>query len=446
MFESLTDRLQRVFKSLRGQAKLSEKNIADALREVRLALLEADVNFRVVKRFINKIQERAIGKDVMRSLTPGQQVIKIVHEELVNLIGSKSTSLIRASSPPSVYMLVGLQGSGKTTSCAKLAKTIKKEGRKTILVAADIYRPAAIDQLKTLGRQIDVDVFAPGTDLDPVEICEKGLENAKTNGVDTVIFDTAGRLHIDKALMEELQQIKQQTNPSEILLVADAMTGQDAVNIAESFNNDLDITGVILTKLDGDARGGAAISIKSVTGKPIKLAGVGEKLDPLEVFHPDRMASRILGMGDVLSFIEKAESAVTEEQRKEMERKILESSFTLEDFRDQLKQLQKMGSIEQLMQMIPGMGKMKQMHGAIPSDKDFIKIEAIINSMTPIERRNHKIINTSRRRRIANGSGTDLIDVNRMLKQFDQARKMMKKMKKSKNFAKQMQQQNPFFK
>ncbi|MBN1354664.1 signal recognition particle protein [bacterium] len=445
MFENLTDRLQSVFKTLRGHAKLTEGNIAEALREVRLALLEADVNFKVVKRFINQVQERAVGKEVFKSLTPGQQVIKIVHEELVDLLGREKAAMVRAPMPPTVVMLVGLQGSGKTTSCAKLAKTFKKEGRQPMLVAADIYRPAAIDQLKTLGTQIDVPVYAPGTDINPVEICESGLAAAKREGIDTVILDTAGRLHIDRALMDELRNIKSKTNPSEILLVADAMTGQDAVNIAQSFNNDLDISGVILTKLDGDARGGAALSIKSVTGKPIKLVGMGEKLDPLEVFHPDRMASRILGMGDVLSLIEKAESTLSEEQRKSMEKKLLESSFTLEDFKDQLVQLRKMGSFEQLLQMIPGMGKMVQMQGAVPTEKEFKQIEAMISSMTPEERRNHKIINTSRRRRIAGGSGSDIADVNRLLKQFDQARKMMKNIKTSRMFGKITQKQMPFF-
>ncbi len=444
MFDNLTDRLESVFKTLRGHAKLSEKNIKDALREVRLALLEADVNFRVVKRFINQIQERAIGREVMKSLTPGQQMIKIVHEELIALMGKESAPLKRAATPPTIYMLVGLQGSGKTTSCAKLAKTVKKEGRRTLLVAADIYRPAAIDQLKTLGRQIDVEVFSLGSDEDPVEICRQGVEHAKSEHIDTVILDTAGRLHIDQALMEELQRIRAGVNPIELLLVADAMTGQDAVNIAEAFNRDLDITGVILTKMDGDARGGAALSIKAVTGKPIKLVGMGEKLEPLQIFHPDRMASRILGMGDVLSLIEKAESTFSEQKQKELEKKILANSFTLEDFRDQLRQLQKMGSFEQLLQMIPGMGKISKMKGMVPSTRDLKQIEAIISSMTPQERRNHKIINKSRRRRIAKGSGTNIGDVNRLIKKFEQARKMMKNLKKSGKFGKLMQRPGIF--
>ena len=445
MFDNLTDRLQQVFKNLRGHAKLSETNISDALREVRLALLEADVNFRVVKRFVNQIKERAVGHEVLKSLTPGQQVVKIVHEELISLMGKETSGLNRASSPPTVYMLVGLQGSGKTTSCAKLAKMLKKSGRKTLLVAADIYRPAAIDQLKTLGKQIDAPVFAPGTDFDPVEICINGFEHAKAEGIDTVILDTAGRLHIDLALMEELQRIRDKVRPTEILLVADAMTGQDAVNIAESFNSDLDITGVVLTKMDGDARGGAALSIKAVTGKPIKLVGMGEKLDPLEAFHPDRMASRILGMGDMLSLIEKAEASISQKDREEMEKKLLENSFTLEDFRDQLQQLRKMGSLEQLMQMIPGMGKMAKMEGAIPSEKELKKVEAMISSMTVEERKNYKIINTNRRRRVAKGSGSQLADVNRLIKNFEQARKMMKNLKKSGKFANLLQKKRSFF-
>ncbi len=444
MFDSLSDRLQVAFKTLRGHAKLTENNISEALREVRLALLEADVNFRVVKRFINRVQERAVGQNVMKSLTPGQQVIKIVHQELIALMGDKAEKLVRASNPPSVYMLVGLQGSGKTTSGAKLARMIKKEGRKTLLVAADVYRPAAIDQLQTLGRQIGVEVFAPGQDYDPVDICADGMAHAEMEGIDTVILDTAGRLHVDLALMEELRRIKEEVNPVEVLLVADAMTGQDAVNIAESFNRDLDITGVILTKLDGDARGGAALSIKAVIGKPIKLVGTGEKIDPLETFYPDRMASRILGMGDMLSLIEKAESSISVEKQKDLERKLLENSFTLEDFRDQLGQLKKLGSFDQIMQMIPGMGKMAKMPGMAPSDKDIGKIEAVISSMTLRERHNHKIINTSRRRRIAKGSGSSLADVNRLLKQFEQTRKMMKNIKKMGKMGKMLQGQNPF--
>ncbi len=431
MFENLSDRLQAVFKKLKGQAKLTENNIQDAMREVRMALLEADVNFRVVKKFINQVQARAIGQDVMRSLTPGQMVIKIVHDELIQLMGSQYSALSRAPSPPTAYMLVGLQGSGKTTSCAKLAKTIRKDNRKTLLVAADIYRPAAIDQLKTLGQQIQVEVFAPGQDYDPVDICSQGIEHARMNNFDTVILDTAGRLHIDQALMEELQQIKSSVKPAEILLVADAMTGQDAVNIAESFNRDLDITGVILTKMDGDARGGAALSIRSVTGKPIKLIGMGEKLDPLEPFHPSRMASRILGMGDVLTLIEKAESAFSDEQRRAMQDKLLDNSFTLNDFKEQLMQIRKLGSLESLLQMIPGMGNLTKMEGAVPSEKELKRVEAIINSMTPDERDNYRIISTSRRRRIAAGSGTTLVDVNRLLKEFEQTRHMMKNFKKA---------------
>ena len=444
MFENLTDRLQAVFKTLRGQAKLNETNISEALREVRMALLEADVNFRVVKQFVQKVQSRAVGTDVMKSLTPGQQVIKIVHEELIELLGKNTAGLQRSAAPPTIYMLVGLQGSGKTTSCAKLARMMKSQNRKTLLVAADVYRPAAIDQLKTLGRQIDVAVFAPGVEFDPVDICTQGLQSAQKDLVDTVIMDTAGRLHIDQALMEELQRIKSEVHPTEILLVADAMTGQDAVNIAETFNSQLSITGVILTKLDGDARGGSALSIKAVTGKPIKLVGMGEKLEPLEPFHPDRMASRILGMGDMLSLIEKAQSTISEDERQKMQQKLMDDGFTLDDFRNQLRQLRKMGSFEQILQMIPGMGKLAKMDDMVPEDKDFRQIEAMINSMTRDERSNYKIISTSRRRRIARGSGTTLADVNRLIKQFEQMRSMMKNFKKASKFGKFFQRSNPF--
>lgn len=430
MFDNLSDRLQSVFKKLRGHAKLTEENISEALREVRIALLEADVNFRVVKRFINKVQERAVGADVLKSLTPGQQVIKIVHQELIDLMGREAEPLVRSAIPPTIYMLAGLQGSGKTTSCGKLANMMKNDKRRTLLVAADIYRPAAIDQLKTLGRQIGVDVYAPGAEYDPVDICNDAVEKAKKELYDTVILDTAGRLHIDTALIDELKRIKARVHPHEILLVADAMTGQDAVNIAMNFNNELDLTGVILTKLDGDARGGAALSIKSATGKPIKLVGMGEKLTPLEAFHPDRMASRILGMGDILSLIEKAEKQISEEERINMQQKLLDSSFNLEDFKKQISQVRKMGSLEQIISMIPGMGKMAKMQGVMPSEKDIVQVVAIIDSMTVEERQHPKIITTSRRRRIAQGSGTTLVDVNRLLKQFEQTRKMMKNFKK----------------
>jgi signal recognition particle subunit SRP54 len=430
MFDNLSDRLQSVFKKLKGQAKLTDSNISEALREVRIALLEADVNFRVVKTFINKVQERSVGADVMKSLTPGQQVIKIVHEELIELMGRQAEPLTRSATPPTIYMLAGLQGSGKTTSCGKLAKMMKTENRRTLLVAADIYRPAAIDQLKTLGRQTGVDVYAPGSEYDPVDICRDAVEKAVSEIYDTVILDTAGRLHIDAALMDELKRIKSTVKPQEILLVADAMTGQDAVNIAMTFNTELDLSGVILTKLDGDARGGAALSIKSATGKPVKLVGMGEKLTPLEPFHPDRMASRILGMGDILSLIEKAEKEISEEDRKSMQQKLLDSSFNLDDFKKQIGQVRKLGSMEQIMSMIPGMNKIAKMPDMMPSEKDVSGIEAIIDSMTPEERKHPKIINTSRRRRIARGSGTQLMDVNRLLKQFEQTRKMMKNFKK----------------
>ncbi|MBN1879612.1 signal recognition particle protein [bacterium] len=430
MFDNLSDRLQGVFKKLRGQARLTESNISDALREVRIALLEADVNFRVVKQFINRVSERSVGADVLKSLTPGQQVIKIVHQELINLMGRTAEPLTRAPAPPTVYMLVGLQGSGKTTSCGKLARMIAGEKRKTLLVAADIYRPAAIDQLKTIGKQVGVEVYAPGAEYDPVDICRDAVSKGKAELFDTVILDTAGRLHIDTALMDELKNIRKAVNPQEILLVADAMTGQDAVNIAMTFNTDLDISGVILTKLDGDARGGAALSIKSATGKPVKLVGMGEKLTPLEPFHPDRMASRILGMGDILSLIEKAEKEISEDDRLKMQQKLLDSSFNLEDFKKQIGQIQKLGSMEQIMSLIPGMGKMAKMQGMMPSEKEIHQVVAIIDSMTVEERRHPKIISTSRRRRIAAGSGTTLMDVNRLLKQFEQTRKMMKNFKK----------------
>ena len=422
MFESLTERLQNAFSKLRGKGKLSEADLSDGLREVRLALLEADVNYKVVRDFTESIRARATGQEVMRSLTPGQQVIKIVNEEMVNLMGGEATRVNMSSDGPTVLVLVGLQGSGKTTAAGKLARRFSRDGRTPLLVAADIQRPAAITQLQVLGESLNVPVFSMGSNESPVKICQAAVKQAVKNGNEPVIIDTAGRLHIDEELMEELRQIKRQVNPTEILLVADSMTGQDAVNVAKEFNDSLDIDGVILTKLDGDARGGAALSIKAVTGKPIKLVGVGEKLDALEEFHPDRMASRILGMGDVLTLIEKAEAVIDEEEARELERKIIERrGLTLDDFLDQLQQIKKMGSLDQLADMIPGMS------GNFQVDEDQMKrTEAMIRSMTVQERHNPRIINGSRRMRIAKGSGTTVQDVNRLLKQFSQMNRMVR--------------------
>jgi signal recognition particle subunit SRP54 len=432
MFDNLTDKLDSVFKKLRGQGRLTEDNIKQSLREVRLVLLEADVNFRVVKDFVAGVRERAVGQDVLKSLNPAQQVIKVVRDELGRLMGEgEDNSLNLAARPPVPVLLCGLQGAGKTTSCAKLALMLRRQKRNPLLVPADIYRPAAIEQLKTLGKQLDIPVFDSQPDVDPVELCLEAKKFAELNGYDTLILDTAGRLHVDEALMAELQRIKQALQPREILFVADAMTGQDAVNVAESFDQQLDVTGVILTKLDGDARGGAALSIRAVTGKPIKLVGLGEKLDALEVFHGDRMAQRILGMGDVLTLIEKAQAAVDKDEAQAMEQKLRKEGFTLETFRDQLKTLKKMGSMESLLKLIPGAGKaMKQVGDMQLPDKEFKKIEAIINSMTAAERRDQKILNGSRRMRIAKGSGTTVQDVNQLIKRFTEAQKMMKKMQK----------------
>jgi signal recognition particle subunit SRP54 len=430
MFESLSDKLNTVFKKLKGHGKLTEKNIEAGLKEVRMALLEADVHYRVVKNFIADIKSRTMGREVMGSLTPGQQVIKIVNEELTDLMGSRHQALNLSGSTPVSVMLVGLQGSGKTTTAGKLAIFLRKKGKHPYLVPADVYRPAAIDQLQKLGDQIEVPVFPSRVDEDPLQICRDALAAAHQEGCDTLLLDTAGRLHIDEELMDELRQIKEALKPSDILLVADAMTGQDAVNIAASFNEELDIGGVILTKMDGDARGGAALSIKSITGKPIKFIGVGEKLNALEPFHPDRLASSILGMGDVLTLIEKAQEVVDEKRAAELEKKLRKSEFTLEDFRDQLVQVRKMGSLTDLVKMIPGMGQVKQLKNLEVDEREFIKIEAIINSMTPQERRRHTIINGSRRRRIAKGSGTQVQDVNRILKNYTQVLKMIKKINK----------------
>jgi signal recognition particle subunit SRP54 len=430
MFDHLTDKLSLVFKKLRGHGKLTEQNIQEALREVRMALLEADVHFRVAKDFVESVRERAIGEEVMATLTPAQQVIKIVHQQLVTLMGTEQREIKFSGPSPIPVMLVGLHGCGKTTTAAKLARLFKERGRVPYMVPADVYRPAAKEQLYTLASQVQVDFYEPKPGETPLTICQEARNTAVKRGYDTLLIDTAGRLHIDEILMNELRQIRGAVLPREILLVADAMTGQDAVNMAKSFNDQLGIDGVILTKMDGDARGGAALSIRAVTGKPITYIGVGEKIDAIEVFYPDRMASRILGMGDMLSLIEKAQAAFDEKKAKELERKVRRAEFTLEDFRDQLGQLRKMGSLESLFQMIPGFHKFKGMGSFHIADKELVRIEAIINSMTPQERRNHTIINGKRRLRIARGSGTTVQDVNRLLKQFAVTRKMFGKMRK----------------
>jgi len=434
MFATLSDKLDLVFKKLRGQGVMTEENVKDALREVRLALLEADVNFKVVKDFVEKVRSRAVGTEVLQSLAPGQQVIKIVHDELVLLMGGgEDNSLDLAAKPPVAIMLVGLQGAGKTTSCGKLAKYLKAQKRKPLLVPADVYRPAAIEQLKVLGRQLSIEVFDSSPDQKPLDICRAALRYATLNAFDTIIYDTAGRHQIDDYLMEELESIRDELAPREILFVADAMTGQEAVNVAAGFNERLGITGVILTKLDGDAKGGAALSIKAVTGKPVKFVGLGEKLDALDVFHADRLVSRILGMGDVLTLIEKAQATFDEKETDRLQQKMKKSGgqFDLEDFKNQLQQIKKMGSLESIMNMIPGMGKaMKQMQGAQPSEKELKRIEAIIDSMTPKERANHTIINGSRRLRIAKGSGTSVQEVNQLLKRFTEAQRVVKQLQK----------------
>lgn len=426
-FEGLTGKLQAALKKLTGKGKLSEKDVKEAMRDVRLALLEADVNFVVVKDLINRITQRAVGQEIMESLTPGQQVIKIVNEELTALMGGTQSKINMAPNPPTVIMMVGLQGSGKTTTSGKLAGYLKKQGKSPLLVACDIYRPAAIKQLQVVGEKVGVPVFERGQ-VDPVEIAREAVEFAKKQQRDVVIIDTAGRLHINEELMEELSRIKAEVKPHEILLVVDAMTGQDAVNVAKSFDERLGLDGVILTKLDGDTRGGAALSIKAVTGKPIKFVGMGEKLDDLEPFHPNRMASRILGMGDILTLIEKAQASIDEKKAQELEKKLREQQFTLEDFLDQLQQLKKIGSINDIVSMLPGVDVQKLSASGALNEKELIKAEAIIQSMTPEERRNPSIINASRKRRIAMGSGTTIQDVNRLLKSFEQFRHMMKQM------------------
>ncbi len=423
MFDSLTDRLQDVFKRLRGHAKLSEKQVQEVMHEIRLALLEADVNFKVAKEFVSRVQERAVGQEVLGSLTPAQQVIKIVNEEMIELLGSKENSINFSGKLPVTIMLVGLQGSGKTTAAAKLARHLKSKGRSPMLAAADVYRPAAVDQLKVLAERIGVDVIG-SADRKPLDIVESAIKEAPKAGHDTVIIDTAGRLHIDEEMMQEISQIKKRFNPQEILLTVDAMTGQDAVNVALAFKEKVDFDGIVLTKLDGDARGGAALSMRAVTGKPIKFASIGEKLEDLEPFYPDRMASRILGMGDMLTLIEKAQSAYDEEQAAELERKLLKQQFTLEDFLDQMQQLKKMGPLDQLLGMVPGLGK--QMKGVTLDEGQMKRVEAIIQSMTRDERANPNVIGASRRKRIAAGSGTTTQDVNRLLQQFKEMQKLMK--------------------
>lgn len=424
MFDALTEKIEGVFKRLRGHGKLSEANIEEAMREVRRTLLEADVNFRVVKTFIERIRSRAVGQEVLKSLTPGQQVIKVVHEELVHLLGDRHFPLQFSNIPPTVLMMVGLNGAGKTTASAKLARFLKQKGRRVALVAADVYRPAAIEQLEILGRSIDIPVHRGPDGADPVDICVQALSAARNGSADTLILDTAGRLHVDEEMMAEVERIRDRTSPHEILFVADGMTGQDAVNAAVEFKRRLDFSGVILTKMDGDARGGAALSIREVTGVPIKFVGVGEKVDALEAFHPDRMASRILGMGDILSLVERAEQAVSVEQAAALERKLRKEAFTFEDFLEQLQQVRKMGPLDQILDMIPGAGR--ALKGLQLDDRAFVHVEAIIHSMTREERRKPHIIDGSRRRRIAVGSGRNVQEVNRLLKQFQQMQKMMK--------------------
>ncbi|HHV59905.1 MAG TPA: signal recognition particle protein [Clostridiaceae bacterium] len=426
-FEGLSSKLQETIKKLKSKGRITEKDLKEVTREIKLALLEADVNFKIVKDFINKISERALGQDVLESLTPGQQVIKIVHEELIELMGSSQSKLTFSPKPPSVYMLVGLQGAGKTTTCGKLGNLLKKQGKNPLLVACDIYRPAAIKQLQVVGNQLGIPVFSMGDKLNPVDIAKASIEHAKSKQYDTVLIDTAGRLHINEELMEELKNIKNAVKPQEILLVVDAMTGQDAVNVAESFSGKLGIDGVIMTKLDGDTRGGAALSVKAVTGKPIKFAAIGEKMNDIEPFFPERMASRILGMGDVLSLIEKAQAAYDEKKALEMEKKLRTQQFTLEDFLDQMQQMKKMGSLTDIISMIPGLSA-KALKNVNVDEKQMVRMEAIIQSMTPGERSDPSILNASRRKRIAAGSGTSIQEVNKLLKDFQDLKKLLKNM------------------
>lgn len=427
MFDNLVDKMNAAFKKFRSKGKLTEADVKEGMREIKLALLEADVNFKVVRDFIKTVTERAVGSDVLESLMPGQQIVKIVNEELTNTMGGTQSKLTIASKPPTVIMMTGLQGAGKTTHAAKLAGMYKKQGKRPLLVACDIYRPAAIKQLQVVGSQLDIPVFAIEDEKNAVKIARAGIEHAVKHGDDMVFIDTAGRLHIDEDMMQELQDIKAAVQPHEILLVVDSMTGQDAVNVAQSFNDLLDITGVILTKLDGDTRGGAALSVRYVTGKPIKFVGTGEKLDTIEPFYPDRMASRILGMGDVLSLIEKAEIAYDQKKAAELEQKMRKSQFTLEDYLEQFGQIRKMGSMDQILSMLPGVNQ-SQMKDVKVDEKAIDRMEAIIRSMTPREREKPDIINPSRKRRIAAGSGTSVEEINRLLKQFDQTNKLMKQL------------------
>ena len=428
MFENLSDRLQQVFKNLRGEGKLSAEHIEEALKEIRMALLEADVNFKVVREFTDRVKAKALGQEVLGSLSPGQQVVKVVRDEMVGMLGGETARIKFASQPPTVILLVGLQGSGKTTSSGKLARWLQKQGHRPMLVSVDIYRPAARDQLRVIAAEVEAPVWEGTPGDSPLRLSQSALQEARDSAHDVLIIDTAGRLHTDDKLMTELLEIKDALNPQEILFVADAMLGQDAVRSAEQFHTQLDFTGFILTKLDGDARGGAALSINSVTGKPIKFVGNGEKYDALEQFHPDRLASRILGMGDILSLIEKAEETIDHEKALELQKKVLKSTFTLEDFRDQLRQIRKMGSLEQILGMLPSIGPFKDLSKVQIDEKELGRTEAIINSMTAKERRNHQIINGSRRKRIAKGSGTSVQQVNQMLKQYIQTLKMMKGM------------------
>ena len=430
MFDSISEKLESIFKKLKGKGLIGDEDIDAALKEVRLALLEADVNFKVVKDFIQRIREKALGKQVLESLTPGQQVVKIVHEELCSLLGSSHARITLSPNPPTVIMMVGLHGSGKTTTSAKLARLFKKEGRRPLLVACDLQRPAAIDQLITLGSQIDIPVYFTKETKDPIAVISEALKKAKTGAHDVMIVDTAGRLHVDDSLMAELKGIKNVLDPKETLFIADAMTGQDAVNIARQFNEQIGIDGIVLTKMDGDARGGAALSIREVTQKPIKFIGIGEKIDMLEPFHPDRIASRILGMGDILSLIEQAQKSFDQKEAESLQKRILEDSFTFDDLKEQLKKIRNMGPLESILSMIPGMNKVKNMQ---VDEREFVKIEAIISSMTKKERANHNILNGSRRKRIAMGSGTTVAEVNRVIKQYVELKKMLKMFRGKKN-------------